>query len=66
MHMQSQVLLRTCVSLACVGFSPRFLGTSGQNVSDIQRYSSMDNHCEILEETLQLQHLAPTAPDTLG
>lgn len=44
----------------------RFLGTSGQNVSDIQRYSSMDNHCEILEETLQLRHLAPTAPDTLG
>lgn len=26
----------------------------------------MDNHLEILEETLQLQHMAPTAPDTLG
>ncbi|AWP06764.1 putative DNA polymerase delta subunit 2 [Scophthalmus maximus] len=44
----------------------RFLGTSGQNVSDIQRYSSMDSHLEILEETLRLRHLAPTAPDTLG
>ncbi|XP_029366812.1 DNA polymerase delta subunit 2 [Echeneis naucrates] len=44
----------------------RFLGTSGQNVSDIQRYSSMDRHLEILEETLRLRHLAPTAPDTLG
>uniref|UniRef100_A0A1A7Z0K6 DNA polymerase delta subunit 2 n=1 Tax=Iconisemion striatum TaxID=60296 RepID=A0A1A7Z0K6_9TELE len=44
----------------------RFLGTSGQNVCDIQRYSSMDNHLEILEETLRLRHLAPTAPDTLG
>uniref|UniRef100_A0A8C7YNJ6 DNA polymerase delta subunit 2 n=2 Tax=Oryzias sinensis TaxID=183150 RepID=A0A8C7YNJ6_9TELE len=44
----------------------RFLGTSGQNVCDIQRYSSMDSHLEILEETLQLRHLAPTAPDTLG
>ncbi|XP_075960554.1 DNA polymerase delta subunit 2 [Anarhichas minor] len=44
----------------------RFLGTSGQNICDIQRYSSMDNHLEILEETLRLRHLAPTAPDTLG
>ncbi|TDH13382.1 hypothetical protein EPR50_G00056930 [Perca flavescens] len=44
----------------------RFLGTSGQNVSDIQKYSSMEDHLEILEETLRLRHLAPTAPDTLG
>ncbi|KAM3867809.1 DNA polymerase delta subunit 2 [Diretmus argenteus] len=43
-----------------------FLGTSGQNVSDIQKYSSMDSHLEILEKTLRLRHLAPTAPDTLG
>lgn len=26
----------------------------------------MDSHLEILEETLRLGHLAPTAPDTLG
>ncbi|KAM4745308.1 DNA polymerase delta subunit 2 [Anableps anableps] len=44
----------------------RFLGTSGQNVCDIRKYSSMDSHLEILEETLRLRHLAPTAPDTLG
>ncbi|XP_051924078.1 DNA polymerase delta subunit 2 [Hippocampus zosterae] len=44
----------------------KFLGTSGQNVSDIVRYSSMNSHLEILEETLRLRHLAPTAPDTLG
>ncbi|XP_029017482.1 DNA polymerase delta subunit 2 [Betta splendens] len=44
----------------------RFLGTSGQNVCDIQKYSSRDSHLEILEETLRLRHLAPTAPDTLG
>ncbi|KAL7392303.1 hypothetical protein ABVT39_022538 [Epinephelus coioides] len=44
----------------------RFLGTSGQNVCDIQKYSSMDSHLEILEDTLRLRHLAPTAPDTLG
>uniref|UniRef100_A0A8D3BUZ3 DNA polymerase delta subunit 2 n=1 Tax=Scophthalmus maximus TaxID=52904 RepID=A0A8D3BUZ3_SCOMX len=33
----------------------RFLGTSGQNVSDIQRYSSMDSHLEILEETINCE-----------
>ncbi|KAM9476012.1 DNA polymerase delta subunit 2 isoform 1-T2 [Clarias gariepinus] len=44
----------------------RFLGTSGQNVSDIVKYSSVDDHLEILENTLRLRHLAPTAPDTLG
>ncbi|KAK7933868.1 hypothetical protein WMY93_004764 [Mugilogobius chulae] len=44
----------------------RFLGTSGQNVTDIQKYSSLNSHLEILEETLHLRHLAPTAPDTLG
>ncbi|XP_036383639.1 DNA polymerase delta subunit 2 [Megalops cyprinoides] len=44
----------------------RFLGTSGQNVSDIAKYSSMDDHLDILESTLRLRHLAPTAPDTLG
>uniref|UniRef100_A0A667WAN6 DNA polymerase delta subunit 2 n=1 Tax=Myripristis murdjan TaxID=586833 RepID=A0A667WAN6_9TELE len=47
-------------------FPPRFLGTSGQNVSDIQKYSSVDSHLDILENTLRLRHLAPTAPDTLG
>ncbi|KAM4676339.1 DNA polymerase delta subunit 2 [Discoglossus pictus] len=44
----------------------RFLGTSGQNVSDIYKYSSMQDYLEILEWTLQVGHLCPTAPDTLG
>ncbi|XP_071585384.1 DNA polymerase delta subunit 2 [Heliangelus exortis] len=44
----------------------RFLGTSGQNISDIFKYSSMDDYLEILEWTLLAGHLCPTAPDTLG
>ncbi|XP_056457596.1 DNA polymerase delta subunit 2 [Gadus chalcogrammus] len=44
----------------------RFLGTSGQNVIDIHKYTSMTDHLDILENTLRLGHLAPTAPDTLG
>ncbi|KAE8619026.1 hypothetical protein XENTR_v10009572 [Xenopus tropicalis] len=44
----------------------RFLGTSGQNISDIYKYSSMQDYLDILEWTLQVGHLCPTAPDTLG
>ncbi|XP_006275080.1 DNA polymerase delta subunit 2 [Alligator mississippiensis] len=44
----------------------RFLGTSGQNISDIFKYSSMDDYLEILEWTLCVGHISPTAPDTLG
>ncbi|XP_025898660.1 glucokinase [Nothoprocta perdicaria] len=44
----------------------RFLGTSGQNISDIFKYSSMDDYLEIMECTLRVGHISPTAPDTLG
>ncbi|NXS55570.1 DPOD2 polymerase, partial [Brachypteracias leptosomus] len=44
----------------------RFLGTSGQNISDIFKYSSMEDYLEILEWTLLAGHISPTAPDTLG
>uniref|UniRef100_A0A493T6L4 DNA polymerase delta subunit 2 n=1 Tax=Anas platyrhynchos platyrhynchos TaxID=8840 RepID=A0A493T6L4_ANAPP len=44
----------------------RFLGTSGQNISDIFKYSSMDDYLEILEWTLRAGHISPTAPDTLA
>ncbi|XP_073506978.1 DNA polymerase delta subunit 2 isoform X2 [Phyllobates terribilis] len=44
----------------------RFLGSAGQNISDIYRYSSMRDYLEILEWTLQVGHMCPTAPDTLG
>ncbi|KAL5019253.1 hypothetical protein ScPMuIL_004975 [Solemya velum] len=44
----------------------RILGTSGQPVHDIMRYSTLDDPLEVLEKTLIWGHLAPTAPDTLG
>ncbi|XP_060107538.1 DNA polymerase delta subunit 2 [Heteronotia binoei] len=44
----------------------RFLGTSGQNISDIFKFSSMSDYLEILEWTLRIGHISPTAPDTLG
>ncbi|XP_052262937.1 DNA polymerase delta subunit 2-like isoform X2 [Dreissena polymorpha] len=44
----------------------RVLGTSGQPVQDIYRYSSLEDGLQILDKTLEWGHLAPTAPDTLG
>ncbi|XP_058818072.1 DNA polymerase delta subunit 2 [Topomyia yanbarensis] len=41
------------------------LGTSGQNVQDISRYSKIEDPLEALKCTLIWSHLAPTAPDTL-
>ncbi|CAK0784791.1 hypothetical protein CVIRNUC_007995 [Coccomyxa viridis] len=45
--------------------SVAFLGTSGQNIEDIDRYSTDEDRLEMLEHVLQWGHLAPTAPDTL-
>ncbi|GKC72199.1 DNA polymerase delta small subunit [Tanacetum coccineum] len=44
----------------------RFLGTSGQNIDDLGKYSKAEDTLEFLERTLRWRHLAPTAPNTLG
>lgn len=44
----------------------RIMGTSGQPVKDVMRYSEITDPLEVLESCLQWNHLAPTAPDTLG
>ena len=44
----------------------RFLGTSGQNVDDLENYSDAKDKLEFMEKTLRWRHLAPTAPNTLG
>lgn len=49
-----------------MNFGFRILGTSGQNVQDIYKVSSFEDHLEILEHTMNWSHIAPTAPDTLG
>lgn len=43
-----------------------FLGTSGQNVDDVYRYSDLGDRVAILERLLRWRHLVPTAPDTLA
>ncbi|KAG8141423.1 putative DNA polymerase delta subunit 2-like protein [Naja naja] len=64
--MLDEILLQLCVNVHPCRCDARFLGTSGQNVSDIFKYSSMSDYLEILEWTLRIGHLSPTAPDTLG
>lgn len=44
----------------------RFLGTSGQNIDDLEKYSEAKDKLEFIEKTLRWRHLAPTAPNTLG
>lgn len=41
------------------------IGTSGQNVTNIQKFSSIDNFLDVLKSMVQWSILAPTAPDTL-
>lgn len=41
------------------------LGTSGQNIDDIRKYSTIDDPIEAMKNTLMWSHVAPTCPDTL-
>lgn len=41
------------------------LGTSGQNVDDVAKYSSHGDGLQLLGACLEWAHLAPTGPDTL-
>lgn len=42
-----------------------FLGTSGQNIDDIYKYSTEENRLTLLQRVLEWGHMVPTAPDTL-
>lgn len=44
----------------------RVLGTSGQPVSNIMKYSDLEEPTDILDKCLTWGHIAPTAPDSLG
>lgn len=41
------------------------LGTSGQNINDIRKYTTIDDPIECMKSTLKWSHVAPTCPDTL-
>lgn len=43
----------------------RFVGTSGQNITDMLTYTDLGGPIDCLAKVLQWQHLAPSAPDTL-
>ncbi|KAG8501224.1 hypothetical protein CXB51_003349 [Gossypium anomalum] len=57
---------RSCTNPHCFELdSIRFLGTSGQNIDDLTKYSEAKDKLDFLERTLRWRHLAPTAPNTL-
>ncbi|KAG6442231.1 DNA polymerase delta subunit 2 [Manduca sexta] len=41
------------------------LGTSGEPIKDIMRYSKLNNSINVLKKTLEWRQLAPTCPDTV-
>ncbi|KAH1039202.1 hypothetical protein J1N35_040945 [Gossypium stocksii] len=58
---------RSCTNPHCFELdSIRFLGTSGQNIDDLTKYSEAKDKLDFLGRTLRWRHLAPTAPNTLG
>ncbi|XVE96105.1 hypothetical protein REPUB_Repub02eG0192500 [Reevesia pubescens] len=58
---------RSCTNPHCFELDKiRFLGTSGQNIDDLTKYSEAKDKLDFLERTLRWRHLAPTAPNTLG
>ncbi|XP_021282299.1 DNA polymerase delta small subunit isoform X1 [Herrania umbratica] len=58
---------RSCTNPHCFELDNiRFLGTSGQNINDLTKYSEAKDKIDFLERTLRWRHLAPTAPNTLG
>lgn len=59
-------MLLPALTAAVHGAACSFLGTSGQPVADLLRYSGLEDPLAVMESTLRWRHLAPTAPDTLG
>ncbi|XP_026762534.2 DNA polymerase delta subunit 2 [Galleria mellonella] len=41
------------------------LGTSGEPIKDIMRYSNVNNALDAMRSTLKWRHMAPTCPDTV-
>ncbi|CAB4056806.1 POLD2 [Lepeophtheirus salmonis] len=44
----------------------KIYGSSGKNVEDIVRNSSLKDPLQVMEEILKWGHISPTSPDTLG
>ncbi|KAF3442643.1 hypothetical protein FNV43_RR16559 [Rhamnella rubrinervis] len=58
---------RSCTNPHCFELDNiRFLGTSGQNIDDLEKYSEAKDKLDFMERTLKWRHMAPTTPNTLG
>jgi DNA polymerase delta subunit 2 len=54
------VTFRLFLTLQC-----SFLGTSGQTIDDIDKYTDGREPIQLAESTMFWRHIAPSAPDTL-
>ncbi|CAL1372386.1 unnamed protein product [Linum trigynum] len=58
---------RSCTNPHCFELDKiKFLGTSGQNIEDMGKYSEAKGELEFMERTMNWRHMAPTTPNTLG
>ena len=57
-------MVTVCVSSCTTLY--RVLGTSGENIDDLFKYSEGSDRLALLEDTLLWNHITPTAPDTLS
>ncbi|XP_073261282.1 DNA polymerase delta small subunit isoform X2 [Populus alba] len=58
---------RSCTDPHCFELDGvRILGTSGQNIDDLKKYSEGKDELEFMERTLKWRHVAPTTPNTLA
>lgn len=66
-HSSQLATLNLCSNPYCCDVDGvRIVGSSGQPLDDMQRYLPSDDRLAALARSLEFQHLAPTAPDTLG
>ena len=66
-HSSQLATLNLCTNPYCCDVDGvRIVGSAGQPLDDMQRYVPSDDRLATLVRSLEFQHLAPTAPDTLG
>ena len=66
-HSSQLATLNMCTNPYCCDVDGvRIVGSSGQPLDDMLRYAEADDRLALLGRSLEYQHLAPTAPDTLG
>ena len=65
-HQTDKLLLHYMLVMVRCVHPCSVLGTSGENLDDLFKFSEERDRLQLLEHTLNWNHMAPTAPDTLS